>query len=147
LFPDTGPGGRLNGNEKSQTTGNTYGEYNQRSTLTHNDAGSAARFYYCAKATKQDRLGSKHPTVKPVKLMQWLCRLITPPNGYILDPFAGSGTTGSAAVNEGFQIILCENEAEYQADIRKRFRELQNGNGIVMIDENIELDEAPIMVE
>jgi DNA modification methylase len=52
--------------------------------------------------------------------MQWLARLITPPQGVILDPFAGSGTTGAAAVAEGFSAILCERENEYVADIKRR---------------------------
>jgi site-specific DNA-methyltransferase (adenine-specific) len=86
----------------------------------YSDAGSAARFFYCAKASKGDRSGSKHPTVKPIKLMQWLCRLITPPGGVVLDPFAGSGTTGAAAILEGFRPILIEREDEYVADIRRR---------------------------
>jgi site-specific DNA-methyltransferase (adenine-specific) len=84
------------------------------------DSGSAARFFYTAKADADDRLGSKHPTVKPVDLMQWLCRLVTPPGGTILDPFAGTGTTGEAAFREGFNAVLIEAEAEYQADIRRR---------------------------
>jgi hypothetical protein len=79
-----------------------------------------SRFKYCAKASKADRAGSKHPTVKPIALMRWLCRLITPPGGLILDPFAGSGTTGQAAAEEGFAATLIEREVEYQADIRKR---------------------------
>lgn len=87
-----------------------------------NDSGSAARFFYCAKASKADRAGSKHPTVKPIALMRWLCRLITPPGGSILDPFAGTGTTGAAALAEGFTCILIEREAEYQADIKRRMR-------------------------
>jgi hypothetical protein len=66
------------------------------------DSGSAARFFYSAKASKADRAGSKHPTVKPIALMQWLARLITPPGGVVLDPFAGSGTTGAACALEGF---------------------------------------------
>src|SRR5690606_28669845 len=82
---------------------------------------SAARFFYCAKATKADRAGSKHPTVKPIALLRWLCRLVTPPGGVILDPFAGSGTTGEAARLEGFRAVLIEREAEYAADIRRRF--------------------------
>jgi DNA modification methylase len=82
----------------------------------------SARFFYTAKADKQDRMGSKHPTVKPVDLMQWLCRLITPPGGTVLDPFAGSGSTGEAAWREGFKAILCEREEEYQADIAERLR-------------------------
>lgn len=85
------------------------------------DSGSAARFFYSAKASKQDRNGSKHPTVKPIALMEWLCTLITPPGGTILDPFGGSGTTAIAASNKGFPVILCEREAEYIADIRARF--------------------------
>lgn len=84
------------------------------------DSGSAARFFYSAKADGDDRLGSKHPTVKPVDLMQWLCRLITPPGGVVLDCFAGTGTTGEAAWREGLSAILMEREEEYQADIRKR---------------------------
>jgi DNA modification methylase len=84
------------------------------------DSGSAARFFYTAKADADDRLGSKHPTVKPVDLMQWLCRLVTPPGGTILDPFSGTGTTGEAAWREGFSAVLIEREAEYQADIRRR---------------------------
>jgi site-specific DNA-methyltransferase (adenine-specific) len=89
------------------------------------DSGSAARFYYSAKASKADRANSKHPTVKPIKLMQWLCRLITPPGGTTLDPFAGSGTTGAAAFLEGFNAVLIEREAEYQADIERRIGALE----------------------
>lgn len=84
------------------------------------DSGSAARFFYCGKATKAERAGSKHPTVKPIALMRWLCRLVTPVNGLILDPFAGSGTTGLAARAEGFHCILIEQSAEYIADIERR---------------------------
>lgn len=84
------------------------------------DSGSAARFFYTAKADADDRLGSKHPTVKPVDLMQWLCRLVTPKGGTVLDPFAGTGTTGEAAFREGFHAVLIERESEYQVDIRRR---------------------------
>jgi len=82
--------------------------------------GSAARFFYTAKAKAEDRLGSGHPTVKPIDLMRWLCRMLCPPGGTILDPFAGTGTTGEAAVKEGFLSVLIEREAEYQADIARR---------------------------
>ena len=82
--------------------------------------GEAGRYFYTAKADADDRIGSLHPTVKPRDLMQWLCRLITPPNGTILDPFAGTGTTGEAAWREGFSAILIEREAEYRADIARR---------------------------
>lgn len=67
-----------------------------------------------------DRLGSKHPTVKPVDLMQWLVRLVTPRNGVVLDVFAGTGTTGEAAWREGFDAILVEREPAYAEDIRRR---------------------------
>lgn len=81
---------------------------------------SVSRFHYSSKANKADRAGSKHPTIKPVSLMSWLARLITPPGGVVLDPFAGSGTTGQAALQNGFKAILCEREAEYVADIIRR---------------------------
>jgi site-specific DNA-methyltransferase (adenine-specific) len=80
-----------------------------------------ARYFYCPKANKHDRDGSKHPTIKPIKLMEWLCKLICPPGGTILDPFAGSGTTGRAALNTGYGCILVEAECEYVADIERRF--------------------------
>lgn len=90
------------------------------SVLSTGDSGSAARFFYTAKADAEDRMGSKHPTVKPVDLMAWLCRLVTPPGGIILDPFAGTGSTGIAAMREGFDCILIEREAAYVADINRR---------------------------
>jgi len=81
----------------------------------HNDAGgSAARFFYCAKANKKDREdGNTHPTVKPTDLMAYLCRLVTPPGGIVLDPFMGSGSTGKAAMREGFSFIGIERDEEY----------------------------------
>jgi site-specific DNA-methyltransferase (adenine-specific) len=121
-------------------------------TLGHGDnGGSAARFFYCAKASKADRdegceglpqtikqsvphgdkrhgtlpytnepremnprpRGNHHPTVKPTDLMRYLCRLVTPPGGVVLDPFTGSGSTGKAAILEGFRFIGIEREAEY----------------------------------
>jgi len=113
------------------------------------DSGSAARFFYTAKTSKADRnegcedlddkewraegacipergdrpfLPSKnnHPTVKPTTLMQYLCRLITPPGGIILDPFMGSGSTGKAAVREGFRFIGIEQDAKYFAIAEQR---------------------------
>jgi DNA modification methylase len=89
--------------------------------------GSAARFFYTAKADADDRLGSKHPTVKPLDLMQWLVRLVTPPGGTVLDPFAGTGTTGEAAFREGFKAVLIEREPEYQNDIRRRIKLMLGG--------------------
>ena len=84
------------------------------------DSGSAARFFYCAKASRAERCGSKHPTVKPLKLMRWLVRLVTPPGGLVLDPFAGTGPTAEAAVKEGFRATLIEREPEYAVDIARR---------------------------
>ena len=78
------------------------------------DSGSAARFFYCAKANKKDREdGNSHPTVKPTDLMAYLCRLVTPPEGIVLDPFMGSGSTGKAAIREGFSFIGIERDEEY----------------------------------
>ena len=80
----------------------------------YRDAGSAARFFYCAKASKRDRgEGNTHPTVKPTDLMRYLCRLVTPPGGVVLDPFMGSGSTGKAAMHEGFRFIGIERESSY----------------------------------
>lgn len=76
--------------------------------------GSAARFFYAAKASKKDRGdGNTHPTVKPTDLMAYLCRLVTPPGGVVLDPFMGSGSTGKAAMREGFRFIGIERDSEY----------------------------------
>jgi DNA modification methylase len=81
----------------------------------------AARFFYCAKASKADRGdGNGHPTVKPTDLMRYLCRLVTPPGGVVLDPFMGSGSTGKAAALEGFRFIGIEREAEYLQIARGR---------------------------
>ena len=82
--------------------------------------GEAARFFYCAKASKADR-GSfnDHPTVKPTDLMRYLCRLVTPPGGLVLDPFMGSGSTGKAAVQEGFRFVGIEKDA-HSIDIARR---------------------------
>ena len=89
-----------------------------------NDAGSAARFFYCAKANKKDRTpGNNHPTVKPTDLMRWLCRLVTPPGGAVLDPFMGSGSTGCATVSEGFDFIGIEKDDAYFAIAERRIAE------------------------
>ena len=90
----------------------------------------AARFFYCAKAGKADRdegcdgldahkqdetRSNHHPTVKPTDLMRYLCRLVTPSGGTVLDPFMGSGSTGKAATLEGFSFVGCELQPEYMA--------------------------------
>lgn len=121
----------------------TYGG-NATSSDTFGDEGSAARFFYCAKTSRADRNeglpssakpavgtgapmreledadwsarnGNSHPTVKPTDLMAYLCRLVTPPGGVVLDPFMGSGSTGKAAMREGFRFIGCELSPEYLA--------------------------------
>jgi site-specific DNA-methyltransferase (adenine-specific) len=114
----------------------------------------SARFFYCAKASKADRdagceglelkvgggmqgrndgsMGSitmsrnHHPTVKPTDLMRYLCRLVTPPNGVVLDPFMGSGSTGKAAALEGFGFIGIERDAEYVAIAQARINHVTN---------------------
>ena len=75
------------------------------------DSGGASRFFYSAKAPKSERPnvdGVQHPTVKPLAIMRWLIRLVTPPGGVVLDPFAGSGTTIEAALIEGFNPVRSE---------------------------------------
>lgn len=121
-FPDA-PGqqrgvGPANGEKASV---NVYGDYGPREQFDpRGDSGSTARFFYTAKADAEDRSGSKHPTVKPVDLMQWLVRLVTPKGGTVLDPFAGTGSTGEAAWREGMKCVLIEREPEYLKDIRVR---------------------------
>jgi DNA modification methylase len=122
--------------------GNTYGSHEGRSEPSpfYADKGSAARFFYCAKASTAERnagldgmplqepapwskgtanpgsfqsrptppRANIHPTVKPIAVMQWLTRLVTPAGGTVLDPFCGSGTTGCAAVLEGFTFVGIE---------------------------------------
>ncbi|WP_377324718.1 DNA methyltransferase [Pimelobacter simplex] len=80
------------------------------------DSGGASRFFYVAKAGADERPrvdGVAHPTVKPLELMRWLIRLVTPPGGVVLEPFAGSGTTVEACIIEGFRVVAVEREAEY----------------------------------
>jgi len=147
LFPDTGKstGGRIGKKSMGDVTNVPAGEY-EAGDPGYGDSGSAARFFYCAKASKRDRNegldgfeakrdhdGRKdggvggdnprnrtnneklnhHPTVKPTDLMRYLCRLVTPPAGIVLDPFMGSGSTGKAAVLEGFDFIGIDQLAEY----------------------------------
>lgn len=119
-FPET-TSGAWNGERSAAKFGAVFNPLQGQQEAGHDgDSGSASRFFYTAKADAEDRLGSKHPTVKPLDLMQYLCRLVTPPGGTVLDPFAGTGTTGEAAWREGFRAILIEREAEYQADIARR---------------------------
>jgi site-specific DNA-methyltransferase (adenine-specific) len=154
LFPQTNSGGFC-GTTQQPTNGQSKGKERQRTREDRlPDSGSAARFFYCAKASKADRdegckgmelvrtggmqatadgsmltssgnervtaRANHHPTVKPTDLMRYLCRLVTPPNGTVLDPFMGSGSTGKAAILEGFRFIGIEREAEYLEIARAR---------------------------
>ena len=115
LFPET-KSGKMNSITKGHDpeTFNTYGKQYVRHVVSNGDSGSAARFFYCAKASKKDREeGNNHPTVKPTALMSYLCRLITPTGGVVLDPYMGSGSTGKAAVKEGFSFVGCELDEDY----------------------------------
>lgn len=123
-----------------------------RSASPRNDTGTAARFFYCAKADAADResgcgalpekpllwsagtqnpgsfqsTGTRkaarnhHPTVKPTELMRWLVRLVSPPGSTVLDPFAGSGSTGKACALEGVGFVGIEAEADYVEIARAR---------------------------
>jgi len=117
--------------------------------IGYGDSGGASRFFYCAKSSSAERNAgldgfeeqvagamkanqdgslnghivtarNVHPTVKPIELMRWLVRLVTPPGGLVLDPFTGSGTTGCAAALEGARFIGVEREPEYAAIARAR---------------------------
>jgi len=121
MFPDSaGSGGsvpnvRITGYGGGIGTGQS--EYLGGERTQHDaGSGSAARFFYTAKASREDRgADNTHPTVKPTDLMRYLCRLVTPPGGTVLDPFMGSGSTGKAAVLEGFKFVGIEREADYLA--------------------------------
>jgi site-specific DNA-methyltransferase (adenine-specific) len=84
---------------------------------------SASRFFYCAKAGPDERRDSKHPTVKPVALMRYLVRLVTPIGATVLDPFCGSGTTLEAAMLESCKAIGIEMNPEYCGDAVERLRQ------------------------
>jgi site-specific DNA-methyltransferase (adenine-specific) len=150
-FPQApGQQGSLTGDEPSGKMGraNTYGVMDRRhAAKPRADAGSAARFFYCAKADRADRnaglddpgpqfkqgrtprdaekveagkRGNHHPTVKPTDLMRYLCRLVTPAGGTLLDPFMGSGSTLKAAELEGFSAIGIELDPAYVEIAQRR---------------------------
>jgi site-specific DNA-methyltransferase (adenine-specific) len=122
------PGASSNGKRVEYDNRSAYGKgWGQMEQVPgHGDTGGASRFFYTAKASTRERnLGlpagmvNSHPTVKSIALMRWLCRLITPPGGTVLDCFMGSGTTGCAATLEGFNFIGIEQDAHY-VDIAQR---------------------------
>lgn len=153
MFPN-GKSGKPGNRRKIATSHSMAGDLglNDRVEVGYGDEGSAARFFhqfpltdedyetaialgeigtdcgnplfYHSKAGKLDRGGSKHPTVKPIALMQYLIRHITPPGGVVLDPFAGSGTTAEAARREGFECVLMEAEPSYLEFLYQRFPEV-----------------------
>jgi site-specific DNA-methyltransferase (adenine-specific) len=113
--------------DRSNTT--IYGQYSseEREQRINLDTGGASRFFYVAKASKRDRNegledANAHPTVKPTELMRYLVKLITPPGGTVLDPFTGSGSTGKAAILEGFDFIGIELTEDYWPIIEGRLK-------------------------
>lgn len=108
------------GADKHGNRGSAYGAESRPAgseMISYGDKGSAARFFYCGKATSKDRNEglpeghkNQHPTVKPTDVMLWLCTLVTPASGVILDPFMGSGSTGKAALRGGFRFIGIDND-------------------------------------
>lgn len=105
-------------NKKKSYSDNSM--FGMEGTTFYGDSGGASRFFYVAKASKCERgEGNVHPTVKPIKLMQYLIKLVTPPNGTVLDPFMGSGSTGVAAKELGFGFVGIELSKEY-FEIAKR---------------------------
>ncbi len=131
LFPDTKVGARRAGQLRHTKDGdiNFTGDTFTLHEYPANE-GSAARFFYCAKASRSERNAglenNRHPTVKPLALMRYLVRLTkTPTGGVVLDPFMGSGTTGMAAVLEGRDFIGIELNAEYLEIAEKRIAHAQ----------------------
>ena len=114
-------------NTKPRHSGSMVGAFKHPEPMSngYGDSGGASRFFYVAKAPKRERPevnGVKHTTVKPLTLMRYLVRMVTPPKGIVLDPFAGSGTTIEAALLEGFQSIGIELTDEYLPLIQQRIQ-------------------------
>lgn len=131
-FPERG---KSRGGGGLKITGHsTYGSFGGAmydGDVGYGDAGSSARFFYTAKASKADRgPGNNHPTVKPNDLMRYLVRLVTPLGGTVFDPFMGSGSTGIAAIEEGFSFVGCEQQAEYIEIARRRIAKVLPKNGL-----------------
>lgn len=123
LFPQS-ESGNTKGNSYEDKTFLYKGGWKYIRNPDYGDKGSAARFFYCAKASKLDRGDfNDHPTVKPISLMRYLCRLVTPPSGMVVDPFMGSGSTGKAALLEGFSFKGIELSSQYFDIAERRIRE------------------------
>ena len=133
---DEQSGNSISRPHKNKTTGKSgiFNSSNNEAFSQYNDSGGASRFFYIAKASKRERNAglddeqktNHHPTLKPIKLMQYLIKLITPPNGVVLDPFMGSGSTGIACKNLGFNFIGMELDKEYYKIAEKR---IEGANG------------------
>ncbi len=124
-FPNTGQGGgnpySYAGREYDNKDTSMFNGDKPQAPSNYNDMGTAARFFYCPKVSKSERgENNTHPTVKPQELMKYLCRLVTPKGGTVLDPFMGSGSTGMACKDEGFEFIGIEREKEYFEIAEKR---------------------------
>lgn len=122
-FSNTVPSGRWPANTLFSCTCENEGKHDVETCAAgiRGDIGGASRFFYCAKSSKKERgEGNVHPTIKPIKLMEYLIKLVTPPNGVVLDPFMGSGTTLVAAKQLGFDGVGIEREAEYYEIAKRR---------------------------
>lgn len=133
-FPDAGGGfGKRGG--RGDSTSSDFAMGGTLETVGYGDSGSASRFFYCAKASGRERgAGNTHPTVKPLALMRYLCRLVTPPGGSVLDPFTGSGSTLIAAKAERFDPVGIELSPEYAAIAERRLVEAFGPLGVLCSD-------------
>lgn len=121
MFPESGPSKR----QKISNKGSIWGSQDDSEHIRgHDDSGgSAARFFYTAKSSKSERGKENiHPTVKPISLMEYLVKLITPPDAIVLDPFMGSGTTGIACIRLGHKFYGIEKDEKYFAIATKRIK-------------------------
>jgi len=118
-FPHHTKAGKYKG-EGSKSGGIWHKSTGKPAGVEYGDEGSVARYFYSAKANKKEKGDTKHPTVKPISLMRYLVRLVTPKDGLVLDPFAGTGTTGEACILEDRNYYLIEKTKEYIPDIEKR---------------------------
>lgn len=120
---DRPAGGSVSGDEPSKPANHAYGDYERSTSFeSYNDSGGASRFFYSSKASKNERNAGLEETndiaaLKPINLMRWLVRLVTPPSGTVVDPFAGSGTTGCACEIEGLDYILIEKREKFAEKI------------------------------
>ena len=114
VFPDNVKGGTWNRTKGARPFNNNGKATEFENHGSDKSIGSAARFFYCAKASKREKgEGNTHPTVKPIALMEYLVKLVSPKGAKVMDPFMGSGSTGIAALNLGRNFIGIEKEPEY----------------------------------